>query len=456
MADKEVNFVKLNGTNYTLWKFGVKISLGSADLMGYLNGTEDEPDESTKLADWKKWNTSSLKAMSIIVGSVEMRLHPYLINCTTPKEVWDKLQQRFGHASEDAKQSAWHQFYDFRIRDGENVSQRLEDFECIYRKLIDSGDKPSDSAVQSKLLKSLPPRFSPFLMAWESTPKTERKKDTLINRIIHEDKRLCDAEDKLSSQALQVQALQIQSRRNDTQSGRAPKYDNKKRVENWKKRTKCAICKEKGHWAKECPKRGGNKKSDSAQQSAFSSTASAFTSDVSAFYLKTTDSDENIWLADSGASMHMTFRKEFFTFLNPLAGTRYVKIAGNKILLAAGMGTVVISEQVSGKFIERELQNVLLVPELRRNLFSIATINDKKFSFHAYENHCEVRDKSGRLASRGVRHGGLFKMLFQVKVPMQCNIAESKKTKLKLWHERMGDVNIQALVNTSKVLNDKD
>ena len=172
--------------------------------MGYVNGTEDEPAKSTKLADWKKWNTSSLKAMSIILDSVEMRLHPYLINCTTPKEVGDKLQQRFGDASEDAKQSAWHQFYDIRINDGEYVSQRLEDFECICRQLIDSGDKPSDSAVQSKLLKSLPPRFSPFLMAWESTPKTERKKDTLINRIIYEDKRLCDAEDKLSSLALQI------------------------------------------------------------------------------------------------------------------------------------------------------------------------------------------------------------------------------------------------------------
>ena len=62
--------------------------------------------------------------------------------------------------------------------------------------------------------------------------------------------------------------------------------------------------------------------------------------------------------------MHMTFKKEFFTSLNPLGGTRYVKIADNKTLLAAESGTVVISEEVSGRFIERELQNVLLVPEL--------------------------------------------------------------------------------------------
>ena len=69
-------------------------------------------------------------------------------------------------------------------------------------------------------------------MAWEGTPEAERKKDTLMNRIIYQVKRQCDVEDKLSSLALQVQALQTKSRRKDTQSGRAPKPNNKKRMEN--------------------------------------------------------------------------------------------------------------------------------------------------------------------------------------------------------------------------------
>ena len=106
MAKREFSFVKLNENNYTMWKFGENIALGSADLMGYADGTEIEPDKSTKLADWKKWRSGSLKAMSIIVSSVETRLHCSLINCTTPKEVWKQQQQRFGDASEDAKQSA--------------------------------------------------------------------------------------------------------------------------------------------------------------------------------------------------------------------------------------------------------------------------------------------------------------------------------------------------------------
>ena len=105
MTDKEFQFVKLNENNYTMWKFGVSIALGSADLIGYVDGTEVEPDKAKELNNWKKWKSDSLKAMSIIVGSVEMRLHTYLINCSTPKETWEKLRQRFGEVSEDAKQS---------------------------------------------------------------------------------------------------------------------------------------------------------------------------------------------------------------------------------------------------------------------------------------------------------------------------------------------------------------
>lgn len=47
-----------------------------------------------------------------------MRLQSCLINCTTPKEVWIKSKQRFGELNEDAKQSPWQKFYDFRVVDG--------------------------------------------------------------------------------------------------------------------------------------------------------------------------------------------------------------------------------------------------------------------------------------------------------------------------------------------------
>ena len=85
-------------------------------------------------------------------------------------------------------------------------------------------------------------------MAWERTPQAERKKDLLMIRLIREDKRLCKTKENMLSLALQIQRLKLQ--RSDKQSGKLTKLDNNKRIENLKKRTTCAICKEKGHWAR--------------------------------------------------------------------------------------------------------------------------------------------------------------------------------------------------------------
>nr|CAD7425118.1 unnamed protein product [Timema monikensis] len=70
-------------------------------------------------------------------------------------------------------------------------------------------EKPPDLAVMSKLLSSLPSRFSAFTMTWECTAKDKRKKENLITRIICEDKRLTSMEEESSSLALHVKPLQL-------------------------------------------------------------------------------------------------------------------------------------------------------------------------------------------------------------------------------------------------------
>lgn len=65
-----------------------------------------------------------------------------------------------------------------------------------------------------------------------------------------------------------------------------------------------------------------------------------------------------------------------------------------------------------------------------------------------------MRDKYRNISSNGVRYENLFRMQFEVKMPEQSNVVETTKSTLKLWHERMGHVNVRALLNTCKVLSD--
>lgn len=160
--------------------------------------------------------------------------------------------------------------------------------------------------------------------------------------------------------------------------------------------------------------------------------------------------DRNVWIADSGTSIHITSRRDFFKELKPSNFIRFVKIADDTILSATGIGTIDIQATVNGKKFDRQLTNVLLVPDLKRNLFSVGAVNDKKFSFHAYEKHCEVRDENGALSATGVRNGNLFHMLFEVKLAVDCNVAQVNS--LKLWHERLGHINVKSIKDTEKTV----
>lgn len=438
MADKEVmELTKLDGSNYSMWKFGVSIALKSKDLFGFVNNTERQPEE-TKPEECRVYRKRSSQAEMIILASVERSLHCNLINCNSPSEMWNKLRELYGDTSIDAKQTAWEQFYSFQMNEGESVAVQLEKLESICKRLEDAGEKPTETAVISKILKSLPAKFSIFRIAWDCTPEAEKKKNNLIARLIKEDKR--SSEDEVTKLALHVQKTSLKTSKKDV---------SKKRIEDLKKRTKCAICKEKGHWARECPEKCNKLRSELTTNNKL-----AYVCDIVATYSCTSDNDGDVWLADTGASMHMTFKREYFSSLRENIKNYTVKVADDRLILASGVGTIKIEETVDGQRFEREMQNVLFVPELKRNLFSVGTVNKKHFSYHSYNDRCEIRDNEGKLSSLGVPHGSLFRMCFKVKMPLECNATQlaERSNKIKLWHERMAHVNMRAVKNTCEKL----
>ncbi|KAG7188241.1 hypothetical protein KM043_016104 [Ampulex compressa] len=132
--------------------------------------------------------------------------------------------------------------------------------------------------------------------------------------------------------------------------------------------------------------------------------------DITGFVSETTDNDESVWLADSGTSMHMSSRRDFFQQIQPVKSVQFVKVAGERMLKVTGVETIDIDAVVNSKHVGRKLEKVLYVPDLKRWLFSVGAIADKGFSFHTYNDRCEVRDKNGSLSAEGVRCGQLFRM----------------------------------------------
>jgi hypothetical protein len=76
---------------------------------------------------------------------------------------------------------------------------------------------------------------------------------------------------------------------------------------------------------------------------------------------------------DSGASAHMTSRREFFASFQPVSNTG-VEIANKTIIPAIGKGEVKV---ILGKLQTATLSNVLYVSDLAKNLLSASAAIDQ-------------------------------------------------------------------------------
>lgn len=433
-----VHLTKFDGTNFQLWKFGITFLLESKDLNGIVDGSAEEPNKNEKPEDWAKWKKENSKAVVIILSSIEQSQHASLVACSKASEMWSKLLTLHEQKTDISKQQLWQQFYEFKVNAGESIAMQIVKIETIVKHLKDVEEIVSDAAVMSKIISSLPTKFSAFSMAWDSVEKTGQTIANLTARLIKEEARLTNSEDETSKLALQVQALQMElHRKSKIFERKIESKGDQNDIAQKKANSNCGYCKQKGHWWRECPKR----KSMSSE--------SAMICDLTALFTTSMDQDKHVWLSDSGASVHMTYHREWFSKLEPVQRQETVKVANNKIIQVVGVGVIDVEAFVDGKWVDRQITDVYYIPELRRNLLSVGALLKRGFRM-VYENDsCEIRSRSNDITAVGQMKNGLFHMKIRVKKQQECNSATVNDTKL--WHERLGHLNLQSLKETDKL-----
>ncbi|KAG8194444.1 hypothetical protein JTE90_011053 [Oedothorax gibbosus] len=73
--------------------------------------------------------------------------------------------------------------------------------------------------------------------------------------------------------------------------------------------------------------------------------------------------EEDVWLADSGASAHMTRHKEYFSSFESFTPPKEVQVGNNSTILAYGQGVIDVKMKIGGQWIKNYLTNVWYVPE---------------------------------------------------------------------------------------------
>lgn len=154
----------------------------------------------------------------------------------------------------------------------------------------------------------------------------------------------------------------------------------------------------------------------------------------------------NSWYLDSGATEHMTHRKDWFVNYRELVKPVWVRVGDGAYLEGMGRGDINISAFDGKQWHENHLADVLHVPELKYSLFSSGTAMDK--GLEMLSNRCQCKFlRQGRVVvvgERGVEQK-LFVMKFFINVPKAYRNAEEEQgthtaavvESIDVWHQRL-------------------
>lgn len=165
------------------------------------------------------------------------------------------------------------------------------------------------------------------------------------------------------------------------------------------------------------------------------------------------DAQQEEWLIESGASKHMTWNKESLQNYQEFSEPQTVKLGDGRVVEALGLGniTMKMSFRVSdGKDVT--MYDVLYVPKLSMNLFSVGAAAKKGNTVKFKRTHCYIRGKNGALHGMGTqRSDGLYQLDIEGNCTT-CHGASTASVPTSMWHQRLGHTtNLKKVKNLVKV-----
>ena len=147
---------------------------------------------------------------------------------------------------------------------------------------------------------------------------------------------------------------------------------------------------------------------------------------------------QDLWLCDSRATKHICFRREWFDKLTPGNGEQ-IFLGDNSVKEVVGVGSIRIKRLVNGTWINGQLDDVMYVPDFKKNLFSINACTRKGIRATYEDDRVILQLKSTNgIVAEGVKyHSDICCLLFKV----EQSEVHYGEVSLQNIHESLGHVN---------------
>lgn len=436
------------GGCYVSWRFKLNLALKVKGLFDVATGVKvKEEGSSSSTTEWEK---KDMEAQALIGLNVESSIARKIANISSSFQMLVKLELLYGKKSDVTVEGLQRKFFAFEYNSGKSAFENCLEINQLAEELSTNGDTIKESWIMTRMLGMLPTHLHHFRTAWDNVSGADRCISTLLERLRLEEDRQKNSKSEtnntLSENALYSKNVSHKNRMSVSRDvvcykcnkpGHLKKHcrnqPTQKYVEHSKANYACHHCNEKGHFAKQCPKK----------RRAF------ITFNLSSVEQEELDSES--WFQDSGATQHMTFQQCHMINYVELETPILVMIGDGKTLPGVGTGDINLEAYDGKEFSKIVLQNVLHVPELRTNLFSVTQILDKGYFLTSDANKSEFKTEDGKIVALARRKGNLFQMDFRweevqkpTQEPVSCNVALS----LRLWHERLAHQNIKYVRQT--------
>lgn len=177
----------------------------------------------------------------------------------------------------------------------------------------------------------------------------------------------------------------------------------------------CYGCRERGHYVTKCPnKQKGNSKNPKSKTST-GEDMNAF----NAIFMSRNFNDGDIYV-DSGASVHLTARKDWLQNVKTDGETKEITVANKSKMSTSVYGSLFIKTVVGKEQFNITINKIYYCPGITTNLLSVGQLikNGNKVEFT--ENGCVITNKQGKAIATADSLDNVYELNFEKQMPQSC------------------------------------
>ncbi|KAG6431267.1 hypothetical protein SASPL_109345 [Salvia splendens] len=301
----------------------------------------------------EEWEFEHHQVCGFIRQFVEENVYHHVDQETHARTLWDKLENLYASKSGNNKLFLLKKMMMLRYKDGTSIADHVSEFQSSLTQLLGMGVTLDDEIVGLWLLATLPDSWETLRISLiNSAPSGIVTLEIAKNGVLNEEVRR-----RSQGSSSQSEVLVTEDR------GEAKIKAKRKNCFKWKKENKAG---------RDKSERKEDEKSDCVATTTTSDDDLLVVCDKNVISLAY---DETSWVIDTGASLHVTSKKEFFTSYTS-GDFGVLKMGNDGLVKVVGTGDVCLVTNNGTKFTLRDVRHA---PDIRLNLISAGKLDDEGF-----------------------------------------------------------------------------